>query len=229
MSKKTAIITKTHWAINPAEPKARGVLHINPNKEFFMKKRVLMSLVLLAIIGTSAVFAQTPTLDKLKFRENVSSYLVDPANNQISGEVVIPDTYNNKPVKTVGVFKDITGITSVTIPASVDSIINNAFARCTNLTSVTFLSGRIKQASNTDYNFPGDLVDKFNAGGPGTYTRPAGGKNWTKQGGSFSLSGTWTRSTDGMKITIADNGQNITITGDKPDNGGKLNDTYTKK
>jgi len=38
----------------------------------------------------------------------------------------------------------------------------------------------------------------------------------------------WTRS-DGMKITITENGQNITITGDKPNNGGKLNDTYTKK
>jgi len=34
---------------------------------FFISK-VLMSLVMLAIIGTSAVFAQQPTLDKLKIR-----------------------------------------------------------------------------------------------------------------------------------------------------------------
>jgi hypothetical protein len=194
-----------------------------------MKKKVLMSLVLLAIIGTSAVFAQQPTLDKLKFRENVSSYQVEPANNQISGAVVIPDTYNNKPVKTVGVFKDITGITSVTIPASVDAIIANAFARCTNLTSVTFLGGKINQASNIDYNFPGDLVDKFNAGGPGTYTRPAGGKNWTKQGGGFTLNGEWTRS-DGMKITISGDGtQTFTITGNAPNNGGRFTRNFAER
>jgi len=194
-----------------------------------MKKKVLMSLVLLAIIGTSAVFAQTPTLDKLKFRENVSDCQVEPANNQISGEVVIPDTYNNKPVKTVAVFKDITGITSVVIPASVTNMINNAFYGCTNLTSVTFLGEKINMATNNNYNFPGNLPDKYKAGGAGTYTRQAGSNTWTKQDGGFSLSGTWTRSADGMQITITDNGSNITITGDKPNNGGKLNDTYTKK
>ena len=76
--------------------------------------------------------------------------------------------------------------------------------------------------------FEGDLVAKYQAGGAGTYTRSAGSNTWTKQGGGFTLNGVWTRS-DGMKITIADNGQNITITGDKPNNGGKLNDTYAKR
>jgi len=221
-----------------------------------MKKKVLISIVLLAIIGTSAVFAQAPTLDKLKFVDDKKgSFEAWAANNQITGAVVIPDTYNDKPVTTarnfgriagitsvtfpnsltsieINTFGGCTGLTSVTIPASVTKIENGAFRNCTNLTSVTFgrsdtaltASKDLAMASNS---FDGDLGSKYQAGGAGTYTREAGGKEWTKQGG-FSLSGVWTRA-DGMKITITDNGSNITITGDKPNNGGKLNDTYTKK
>jgi len=213
-----------------------------------MKKRVLMSLVVLAIIGTSAVFAQQPTLDKLQFNNfaNTTGYTALAANNTISGAVVIPEKNNGKPVTQVSGFKDCTGITSVTfpnsvtqlkaqafngctgltsitIPASVTSIDTQAFDRCTNLTSVTFQSSSVTFSIRD--SFLGDLVDKYKAGGAGTYTRS--GNTWTKQGG-FSLNGVWTRS-DGMKITITENGQNITITGDKPNNGGKLNDTYTKR
>jgi len=220
-----------------------------------MKKRVLMSLVLLAIVGTSAVFAQQPTLDKLKISEGTQGgsdfCIARPANNQISGAVVIPATYNNKPVTSIRDFKNITGITSVsipngaihlgvsafegctgltsiTLPESMTSLDAKAFKDCTNLTSVTILGKFGTATVATPGNFPGDLMSKYKAGGTGTYTRPAGSDTWTKQGGGFSLNGVWTRS-DGMKITITDNGQTITITGDKPNGGGKLNDTYAKK
>ena len=216
-----------------------------------MKKKVLMSIVLLAIIGTSAVFAQQPTLDKLKFSANNSGYTVTAANKQISGAVVIPDTYNGKPVTRVYDFADCTGITSVSIPDTVIIMEASAFLRCTgltsvtipasittinfnvfrgtNLTSVTFQGGTAKmETPGANSPFDGDLVAKYKAGGAGTYTRQAGGTVWTKQGGSFTLNGTWRRS-DGMEITITENGQNITITGDKPNNGGKLNDTYAKR
>jgi hypothetical protein len=53
---------------------------------------------------------------------------------------------------------------------------------CSNLTSVTF------QASNISFGdwrspFDGDLREKFQAGGTGTYTRQRGGRDseWTKQ------------------------------------------------
>jgi hypothetical protein len=207
-----------HLAINP-----KRVLQINPNKEFFMKKKVLMSLVLLAIIGTSAVFAQAPTLDKLKLTVGVTYVTAAAANNQIKGEVVIPDTHEGKPVKDVGVFKDITGITSVVIPTSVTNFINDAFKRCTNLTSVTFGGSNINNAS---FAFDGDLGAKFKAGGAGTYTRQAGGTVWTKQGG-YTLNGTYTRS-DGTQITITDNGQNVIITGNYPNNGGRINETLRR-
>ena len=196
-----------------------------------MKKKVLMSIVLLAIIGTSAVFAQQPTLDKLKMTKitNINNgYQAAPLNQDISGAVVIPATYEGLPVAT-GAFNGCSKITSLTIPAGV-KFYTGGFYRCTALTSVTFGDSDFTGTNGTKLGltvFDGDLVAKYQAGGAGTYTREAGSNTWTKQGG-FSLNGVWTRS-DGMKITITENGQNITITGDKPNNGGKLNDTYAKR
>jgi hypothetical protein len=197
-----------------------------------MKKKLLMSLALLAIIGTSAVFAQQPTLDKLKITKlsgSYNSYQAEPLNKDISGAVVIPATYEGLPV-VIGSFAVADKITSVTIPAGVKWY-SWGFNPCPALISVTFGGSDFTAINGSALGnsiFPGDLVAKYRAGGEGTYTRQAGSNTWTKQGGGFSLNGTWTRS-DGMKITISENGQNITITGDKPNNGGKLNDTYTKR
>ncbi|MDR2598041.1 MAG: hypothetical protein LBC76_12070 [Treponema sp.] len=195
-----------------------------------MKKKVLMSLVLLAIIGTSAVFAQAPTMDKLKMStlSAINGYRAAPLNKDISGTVVFPATYEGLPVA-IDSFIGYNKITSLVIPAGVKWY-SGGFYNCTALTSVTFEGSDFTGTKGEKISgtvFDGDLCAKYNDGGAGTYTREAGGKTWTKVGG-FSLSGTWTRA-DGMKITITDNGANIVITGDKPNNGGKLNDTYTKK
>ena len=220
-----------------------------------MKNKVLMSLVLLALIGTSAIFAQSPTLDKLAFGANGTDALrAGPKDKNITGAVVVPGEYNGKPVNMVAdfngtkitsviilegvtriqniAFDDCTELTSVTCPASLKQVGSNAFNfnKSAKLTSITFLGGIQNDINGSGFgnnNISNDLIAKYKAGGPGTYTRAVGGTVWTKQGG-FSLNGVWTRS-DGMKITIADNGQNITITGDKPNNGGKLNDTYAKR
>jgi hypothetical protein len=192
-----------------------------------MKKRVFMSLVVLAIVGTSAVFAQQPTLDKLKITNSapLGGLRADPVNDQISGAVVIPDTYNGNPVIAVGVFRN-TGITSIVIPASVIHAVPGTFTNCTNLTSVTF-QGTTPNFGNYASDFPGDLRAKYNAGGAGTYTRPAGSNTWTKQGG-YTLSGTYTRS-DGTQITITEDGKNVTITGNYPNNGGRINRALTDR
>jgi hypothetical protein len=119
-----------------------------------------------------------------------------------SGDVFIPDSYNNLPVtaiaangftgllirsltipnsvKTIGnnAFANCGALTSVTIPSSVTSIGNNAFINCNQLTSVT-IQGTIP--SNSFFGFDGDLKTKYLAGGAGTYTRPSGGTTWTKK------------------------------------------------
>jgi len=176
-----------------------------------MKKKTLMSIVLLAIIGTSAVFAQAPTLDKLRFLDDKNGGYEVAAKDKktISGEVVIPDTYNGKPVRKLfakafedssitsviipnsvnvigsGAFTSCVGLTSVTIPASVTKIEHSAFigwGKTMNLTSVTFQGSNITMDKGVR-TFDGDLDAKYQAGGAGTYTRDVGGKVWTKVGG----------------------------------------------
>ena len=213
-----------------------------------MKKKTLMSIVLLALIGTSAVFAQAPTLDKLKLTVSSNKYRAEKLNNDISGPVVIPGTYNGLPVTEVsnftntaitsviileGVtrlndsFTDCKELTSVTIPASVTFIGSWTFRNCPKLTSVTFAGSDTAFSANSGSNAgAGDLGVAYKAGGAGTYTRPAGGNNWTKVGGN-SLSGTYTRA-DGTQITITDGGQTVTITGNYPNNGGRINETLRR-
>ena len=216
-----------------------------------MKKRVLMSLVLLAIIVTSTVFAQEPTLDKLSFQKDGQRYFVNAKDRNVSGEVVIPATYQGLPVLSpsstgsffknnpnitsitlsidrVGMdaFSGMTGLKSVTLSANVTGMGTSAFEGCTNLTSVTFQQSNTRIDGNSA--FPGDLVAKYKTGGAGTYTRTAGSDTWTKQGG-FSLNGTWTRS-DGTQITISgDGGQTFTITGNAPNNGGRFTRNFTER
>jgi hypothetical protein len=76
---------------------------------------------------------------------------------------------------------------NIIIPSGVTSIGGMAFQDCSSLISVTFngayttlnfMSGGYENNSA----FPGDLGDKYLAGGIGTYTRPNGDSQiWTKQ------------------------------------------------
>ena len=79
-------------------------------------------------------------------------------------------------------FSGCTGLTSIEIPAGVTSIDRYAFQNCTGLVKVVF-NGTITSANFHSYTlFPGDLRDKYLAGGIGTYTRPSGSSTtWTKQ------------------------------------------------
>ena len=187
-----------------------------------MKKRVSLSLVLLTFVTAGAafaprVFAQSPTLDKLSFAAKTSagkSYNeVKAANASISGAVVIPETYNNIPVTTIpsSAFQNC-DITSVSIPANVDKIGQSAFRGCANLTSVTFgRSDTDMTGTGLNLSFPGDLAIVYKANGTGTYTRPANGNNWTKQGAASAPAPTVNTSLDGF--WVSPNGMEITISG----------------
>jgi len=166
---------------------------------------VLMSAVLLTTALTGLVFAQAPTMEKLKFAPVGAGFRAEAADQSINGAVVIPATYNGKSVTHIGkfnncpgissvtipssvttieynAFENSTGITSIVIPMSVASILQYAFRNCNNLNSVTF-QGITNLQGCCSAEFPGDLNAKYKAGGPGTYTRQPGKTVWEKQDG----------------------------------------------
>jgi len=77
-------------------------------------------------------------------------------------------------------FANCTSLTSIVIPNSVTTIHSGAFFYCDGLTSITF-QGTNVSGIGTISPFPGDLKDKYLAGGIGTYKRASGGEVWTKQ------------------------------------------------
>lgn len=83
---------------------------------------------------TVTVAAATNTFDFNLTTGTITKY------NGTDTVVVIPPTISNWPVTKIGedALKDNTTITSVTIPANVTEIGSNAFAGCTNLTSVNY-------------------------------------------------------------------------------------------
>ena len=95
----------------------------------------LISLVLLCI-------AFVPSLalgDPLTYKVEGGTVAVIGCDKNASGELVIPSTYEDKPVTSIGVnaFSRCSGLTSVTIPDSVTKIGDRAFLGCSSLTSVT--------------------------------------------------------------------------------------------
>ncbi|MCL2265925.1 MAG: leucine-rich repeat protein [Treponema sp.] len=161
--------------------------------------------------GGNLLSALQPSLNKLKFSD-VSGGMqkeVAAANNTISGDVNIPRDYEGKLVMFIAnnAFKNITGITGVSIPSSVHTVKAYAFSGCTGLINVTFgeagaptntyvdayafsgctnLASVVFNEAGVNFQnmnvFPGDLCAKYQAGGAGTYTRLKGSNTWSKQG-----------------------------------------------
>ena len=75
----------------------------------------------------------------LTYRVTGEKVSIVSCNKNTSGELVIPSTYKEKPVTSIGpsAFSSCTQLTSVRIPDSVASLGDRAFRYCSNLTSVT--------------------------------------------------------------------------------------------
>lgn len=88
---------------------------------------------------TGATFTITVTAPSRDFTFDATTGTIKKYNGN-DAVVNIPSEINGIPVETIGnaAFQDNTTITSVTIPDSVTEIGSNAFAGCTNLTSVTY-------------------------------------------------------------------------------------------
>jgi hypothetical protein len=106
-----------------------------------MKKRVLMSLVLLTMIGVSVVFAQEALLKFTDVQGGVS--VAAKSSKETVGDIIIPDTYNGKKVVAIATngFKNHYGITGLKISNNVIDIGNSAFEGCSGIIEITMGDG----------------------------------------------------------------------------------------
>ena len=90
-------------------------------------------------LGMFAACEPTPSGPSLEFKKENNAYKVVGIGTYEDGEVVIPDSYNGKPVTAIGAeaFMGIRDIGALVIPDSVTVIEDKAFRNCVNLTEVT--------------------------------------------------------------------------------------------
>lgn len=126
-----------------------------------MKKIVslLLSLsVLFSVFSFMGITSHAVTEDVLTFtlNDDGASYSVSDCKENAEGEMVIPSSYNDMPVTSVGfyAFEYCTKLTSIIIPDTVKSISPFAFPYCFNLTSIT-IPDSVETIS--DFAFNGDF------------------------------------------------------------------------
>ncbi len=124
----------------------------------------LLSLVLSSVFVICICFS-APVVVKANAAENVlyfgyndsgNGYSISSCEKDASGEIVIPATYNGKPVTTIGhaAFLGCEGITSIVIPDSVSTIFDAAFQSCKSLEKINIPDSVTKIGSMVFYDTP---------------------------------------------------------------------------
>ena len=105
-----------------------------------IKSTIDMKFKGLLILPLLVVSLQSASVDDLTFTLNDTGteYSLTDCDTAASGSLVIPSTYNGKPVTSIGenTFKDCINLNSVTLPNGIASIEYRAFFNCTGLTNV---------------------------------------------------------------------------------------------
>ena len=118
----------------------------------FMNIKCLLMLTLLAATLQAASEAD------LTFTPNGNTeYSVSSCDPSASGILDIPNTYNGKPVTSIGqyAFQGCSSLTSISIPNSVASIGDYAFYACTSLSNITIPSSVTSMGAGVFYNCSG--------------------------------------------------------------------------
>ena len=106
----------------------------------------LCAFMLMLITSASTLFAYDFYVGGIYYEYGESNVYVTHGDQKYSGSIVIPPSINingkTLPVirVTYDAFRDCNELTSVSLPNSIESILNNAFEGCTNLVSIPFPS-----------------------------------------------------------------------------------------
>lgn len=115
-----------------------------------MKKSISLILAFALVIGVFAIAPLAPTANAtsvegltFELNDDEESYYVSKCDTQVSGELTIPDTYNDLPVTRIGIeaFFACGSLTSVTIPSNIKCIGDGAFWMCHILSNVIISNG----------------------------------------------------------------------------------------
>ena len=103
-----------------------------------MKKILSFTLTLIVLLSSfSCLTMVTPAqaAEILKFRLSSDYCILTECDEGASGEIIIPEVYNNLPVKKIegNAFSECKNITGVVIPSTVEIIDGGAFKGCSSL------------------------------------------------------------------------------------------------